>query len=275
MKKLVLILIIAYSGTVFAQGTVSNYNVIQVNGDIFNVTNSQKVSQGNVLKPKDQLNFKTNSFAYVISSARQKFLLRNPSNQTTDQDILAYAELALSPIRSRGQLSTRGVVGESGVKDFKTYLGNENFNVIGDQLDILMDKNRYPLNNDKFIVFHYKINGKDVSKKVGFNDQVLRIEKLKLQSSQNNTTHSDTLQAVSVYTYSPSTKESELVSKVNLQFIDPAKLRNELLTAAQVLKQQNASPDEIKNYLFQYVFDIYGNIDEGQLKAFIDGLGLE
>jgi len=274
MKNLILILFIAFCETLFSQENKNSYNVIQVNGDIFNVTNSEKLSQGNTLKPKDKLNFKTDAFAYVISEARQKFLLRNPSTESADQDIFAYAELALSPIRSRGQLSTRGVISETGIKDFKTYLGNENFIIIGNQLDMLMDKNRYPLNNDKFIVFYYKLNNTEVSKKVGFTNQVLRIEKQKLQTSKGITTTSDTIPSVSVYAYSPSTKESELISKVNLRFINPEKLRNELLTVTEVLKKQQATTEEIKNYLSQYVFDIYGNIDEEQLKAFIDGLGL-
>ena len=43
--------------------------------------------------------------------------------------------------------------------------------------ELKLDENIYPLNNDKFIVFYYKINGVQVSKKVGFNKQHLIIEK--------------------------------------------------------------------------------------------------
>lgn len=270
--KTSIIIIIILGLSICLNAQTNKYNVIQINGDIFNVTQSSELSQGNSFEEEDNLNFKENSFAYVISNMRKKYMLRTPNIESSNADIFSSANLALTPIRSRGQLSTRGAVSETGVKDFKTYLGIENFNVIGDLLEIPLDKSRYPLNNDEFIVFHYNINDNKVSKKVGFNNQVLKIEKEKLKNSKGNLLNTDTIQSIGVYKYQPLTGESELLTEINLCFINPNKLKAELETILPILSGQNMTPKEIDDYLKQYVIDIYGNMDDNQLDSFIGSI---
>lgn len=267
MKTSILLIILATA--FFTNAQTNKYNVIKVNGGIFNVTQSSELSQGNSFVDEDNMNFKQNSFAYVISNMRKKYMLRTPNIESDDADIFSSANLALSPIRSRGQLSTRGAVSETGVKDFKTYLGIENFSIIGNQLEIPMDESRYPLNNEEFIVFHYDIKDAKISKKVGFNNQVLKIEKEKLKISNNNTLHSDTIQSVSVYKYKPLTDDYELITEINLCFLDSNTLKQELETILSIIKGDSMTPDDVEEYLKQYVIDIYGNMDDNQLDAFI------
>lgn len=268
MKKYLLAVSVFLSLSTFAQ-TDDIYNVIKVNGNIFNVTQSQELLQGNSVLPKDQLNFRTNSFAFVISNTQKKYMLKTPNIESADKDIFSNAELALSPIRSRGQLSTRGAMGESGVKDFKTYLGIENFNIVGNIIDIKMDTSRYKLSADEYIVFYYTINGNKVSKKIGYDGQVLNIDKEKLIVSKSDTLFSDTIPELSVYTVKQSTGASELVTKIDLCFLNEDVLKQELLAIVPVLKKQNMDQEAIKKYLVQYVFDIYGNVDEDQIGDFV------
>lgn len=275
MKYLFFVSAILWTLGLSAQTSESTYSVIQLNGQIFNVTQSADLMQGNSFEGQDKLNFKQKSYAYVISDERKKYMLRTVSIESDDADIFSNAELALSPIRSRGQLSTRGAVSESGVKDLKSYFGIENFNVLGDQLQIPMDGNVYPLNDKEFIVFYYTINGKKVSKKVGFNAQVLNIEKEKLKESKAEILAADTIQELSVYKYEPSTGNSELITEINLCFIAPDRLKKELLTIVPILKKQAMSTKEIKDYLKQYVVDIYGNMDDTQLNTLISSIAIE
>ncbi len=269
MKNILILIFVTFHLAVIAQTGESVYNVIQINGNIFNVTQSTNLVQGNAFEGQDKLNFKKNSYAYVVSDMHKKYMLRTPSIESQDADIFSNAQLALSPIRSRGQLSTRGAVSTTGVKDFKTYLGIDNFNVIGPLLEIPMDSNRYPLNDKQFIVFYYEINNHKVSKKVGFNNQVLRIEEDKLKASKGEVLTQDTIKDLSVYQYNPSTGESNLITEINLCFIDPFKLKSEMETLIPVLQKQNMSKPDIIEYLKQYVIDIYGNLDENQLNAFV------
>ena len=192
-----------------------------------------------------------------------------PYDLGVEDEIFAVAEMSLNPILSRGQLSTRGLMGPNGVKDLKTYLSEDNFNIIGDEIEIHLDKNLYPLNDDKFIVFYYNINDKQVSKKVGFDKQHLNINKEKLSVSDGEIINSDTLQSVSIYQYEKSTKETNLITTTNISFINTDNLRKEFLAIIPILKKQNYENEEIRQYLFEYFFDVYGNVDETQLNNFL------
>lgn len=271
---LVLVILVLFVSFLGAQNAEESYNVIQINGNIFNITQSADLLQGKSFESQDELNFKQKAYAYVISDMRQKYMLRTPNIESSDADIFSNAALSLTPIRSRGQLSTRGAISETGVKDFKTYLGPDNFNVIGDELHIPMDSNVYPLSEHDFIVFYYNINGQKVSKKVAFDNQVLKIEKEKLKHSKGEVLNSDTIQSVSVYSYIPLTQESKLITEINLSFINPEELKSELYAIVPILKKQAVSDEEIKEYLLQYVIDIYGNMDDQQLKEFISSIAI-
>lgn len=269
MKTILSIALLLFTITAFTQND-ELYNIIRINGKIYNISTGEDLSQGNVLKPKDKLNFENdNSSGIVISNLRKKYTLRMPYDLGSEDDVFAIAELSLNPIMSRGQLSTRGLMGPNGVKDLKTYLSEDNFNIIGDEIDIHLDKNLYPLNDDKFIVFYYKINDQQVAKKVGFDKQYLNINKDKLSESKGEITNSDTLSTVEVYQYEKSSDTKNLITTLNISFINKDKLRQEFLAIIPVLKKQNMEKEEIRQYLFEYFFDVYGNVDETQLNNFI------
>lgn len=274
MKYVFFIFSLLVSVVLVGQNSNESFNVIRVNGNIFNVTESADLQQGNSFRGEDEMKFMQKSYAYVISDLSQKFMLRTPSIESADADIFSNADMALTPIRSRGQLSTRGAVSETGVKDFKTYLGNDNFSVIGSNLEIAMDSNRYPLNNEEFIVFYYKIAGEEVSKKVAFDQQVLRFEKDKLKESKGIVLASDTLSSLSVYSYNTLTKESSLITEINLCFLSSDELKSELDVIVPILKKQMMPVNEMKSYLKEYIIDIYGNMDETQLESFIANIKL-
>jgi hypothetical protein len=269
MKNILILALLIFSITSIAQ-TDELYNIIRVNGKIFNISAGEDLSQGNTLKPKDKLNFEGDySTGIVISNLRKKYTLRMPYDLGVEDDVFAVAEMSLNPILSRGQLSTRGLMGPNGVKDLKTYLSEDNFNIIGDEIDIHLDKNLYPLNDDKFIVFYYKINDKQVSKKVGFDKQYLNINKEKLSKSEEFSSLSDTLQTVAIYQFEKSTNETNLITTTNISFINTDELRKEFLAIIPILKKQNYEKEEIRQYLFEYFFDVYGNVDETQLNNFL------
>jgi len=269
MKNIIILALLLLSINAFSQ-TDELFNIIRINGKIYNISTGEDLNQGNTLKPQDKLNFESDqSSGIVISNLRKKYTLRMPYDLGVGDDVFAIAELSLNPILSRGQLSTRGLMGPNGVKDLKTYLSEENFNIIGDEIDIHLDKNLYPLNDDKFIVFYYKINDMQVSKKVGFDKQYLNINKEKLLESNGEILNSDTLSYVSIYQYEKSTEETNLITQVNISFINKDNLRKEFLAIVPILKKQNYENEEIRQYLFEYFFDVYGNVDETQLNNFI------
>jgi hypothetical protein len=269
MKTIIAFLLLFSFVALNAQTPDAMYNIIRINGQIYNISTGENLIQGNSLKPKDKLEFYQQAFGIVISNNKRKFTLRKPYDLGGSDDLFALAEMSLNPIQSRGQFSTRGIVGPGGVKDLKSYLSEETFNVIGKEIDIKLDKNLYPLNDDQFIVFHYNINDNKVSKKVGFNKQELNLNRDKLVVSKGDTLFSDTIPNVEVYQYEKSSGDTELITRANITFIDEDMLRKELLAIIPILKKGNSTEEEIREFLFEYFFDLYGNVDETQLNSFI------
>lgn len=264
MKYLIIPILIFICTAIFAQED-ETYNIIRLNGQIHNVTAGEDLNQGNSFNSDDELNFvNAQSSGIVISNLRKKYSLKMPG-----EDAVSSAALALNPILSRGQFSTRGLVGPYGVKDLKEYLSEENFNVIGNSIDIHLNKNTYPLNEDQFIVILYKIGEKDVSKKLGFENQHINIDKDKLSKSGDLILDSDTIQQVEIIKYTNSTKEKETVTKVNICFIEKEALKKEFEAIVSILNTQDSDTEEMRQYLFEYFFDVYGNVDETQLNSFI------
>ncbi len=56
MKNLALLVLLMQAAAAWSQS--STYNVIKVNGEIFNITQSVQMSQGNSLYAQDELNFR-------------------------------------------------------------------------------------------------------------------------------------------------------------------------------------------------------------------------
>ncbi len=165
-----------------------------------------------------------------------------------------------------------GKTGDSdkAVDNLRDYFGRKNFFVIGDKLSVVLDGKVYPLNNDKFIVFYYKINGEQVSKKIGFDNGKLVLEKKKLLHSGENVHKSDTITDVQVYQYEISTKHSEYITKFNLCFIAKDELVEKLTTAKGFVQDQGLEPKEIKEYLWEFFGDEFGKTDGTVLDKIIN-----
>ena len=69
----------------------NKYNVIQINGNIFNVTQSSELSQGNSFVEEAKINYKQMCGAFSISNMRKKYMLRTPNIESSDADIFSNA----------------------------------------------------------------------------------------------------------------------------------------------------------------------------------------
>jgi hypothetical protein len=239
------------------------YHIIKVDGQIVNKTTGKALTPGDNIKPADQLEFKSPyATALVISNTRGKFTMRMPEKQDLfgDSQLLAMADNAVSPIDSRSQLSTRGI-GISEVKDLKTYLGSQNFNILGQTLAVKLNKTIYPLNENQFIIFSYPVKDQTASKKIGFSNQYLNIDKNALVKSPEELQQGNILKDVSVYKFDKTTNKSDLITKVSLVFIDEEKLKDEFEVLIPFLKDQKMTRQEISEYMKAYFNDVYGQTD--------------
>ena len=262
------ILIILSAALLFSfQQANEFYHIIKVDGSIVNTATGKPLSPGDNIKPNDRLKFNSPyATALVISNTRGKFTLKYQSTESKDlfndkKELLAMADNAVTPIDSRGMLATRGI-GLSEVRDLKNYFGPDNFYVIGKNLSVKLNKTVYPLNDNQYIVFSYPINNETKSKKVGFDNQYLKIDGDALASLSKDTGSGPaTLKDISVYKLDKSANKSDLITKVNLVFLDEDKIKAEFDVIIPFLKDQKMDRFKVLDYLKSYFNDVYGSTD--------------
>jgi len=245
------------------------YHIIKVDGAIVNSTTGKNLVPGDNIKPTDKLEFKSPyATALVISNTRGKFTLKMPENKDLfdskgDSKLLAMAD-AVSPIDSRGMLATRGIP-SSEIKDLKAYLGGDNFYLIGKTLSVKLNKTMYPMNENQGLVFTYNLKNQNQSKKIGFSNQYLNIDRDALIKSPDELQQGNAIKEVQVYKYDKPSDKKDLITKINLVFLDEEKLKQEFDVIIPFLQDQNLDRMHVLDYLKGYFNDVYGNTDSDVL----------
>jgi len=249
------------------------YNVTRVNGNVTFAKSGKPVKPGDVLNPSDQVKFE-NFDAYVITINRKmaRYMLKvNPpqSNYTSkNQALVATVKDIALVTKRRSLMAARFNPNEKEITDLKSYFGTDKFSIIGDRVDIALNASKYPLSENKFIVFHYKVNNNPVSKMIGYDQQTLKIEKDKILLTKAGNINGNEVTDLSVYLYEKSTRNSEELTKLTLVFVDKETLKNEFKTILPILKRQKMNDDAIKKYLIEYYYDFYGATDSKTIDAF-------
>lgn len=249
------------------------YNVTRVNGNVTFAKSGKPVKPGDVLNPSDQVKFE-NFDAYVITINQKmaRYMLRvNPpisNSKPRNQALVATVKDIALVTKRRSLMAARFNPNEKEISDLKGYFGNDKFSIIGDEVDIALNASKYPLSENKFIVFHYKVNNNPVSKMIGYDQQTLKIEKDKILLTKAGNINGNEVTDLSVYLYEKSTRNSEELTKLTLVFVDKETLKNEFKTILPILKRQKMNDDAIKKYLIEYYYDFYGATDSKTIDAF-------
>jgi hypothetical protein len=266
MKKIILLLSVAFFFMSAGPHEDQYYHIIKIKGKILNVTTGESLSPGDKINASDQLEFMDQySQAIVMGDKTGKFTITMPEGDIFGESkLLAMAETAASPIEGRSQLITRAG-GEQTVDDLNNLFGNESFYIIGERLDINMDPDNYSLSKENYITLEFSLNEEHISKKLKSNNQTLYINKMALIGENEP----DTISNVSVYQYDMSSRTINKITEMNMVFVDEDVLINEMNMIKKLLIEQEKSRKDIINYLAKYFVDIYGKTDHGQLFSFI------
>lgn len=272
MKSITYILIFFLMLGLGAQAQ-DTYNVTRVNGNVTFAKSGKPVKPGDILNPNDQVKFE-NFDAYVISINQRmaRFMLKlNPpqANSSKQSPVLTATVKDIALVTKRRSLmSARFNPNEKEVTDLKNYFGADKFSVIGDSVDIALNSSNYPLSENKFVVFHYKVNNSLVSKKIPYDQQTLKIEKDVILSTKAGPINGNEVPELTVYLYEKSTKASEKITNLTLVFVNKETLRNEFKTILPILQRQKMNDEAIKKYLIEYYYDFYGATDSKTIDAF-------
>lgn len=263
-----LLVIITMNG--FAQKT---YNITRVQGTITNLTQGVKVEAGQAVSSQDHLLFEShNSYAIAIDDAtnRYQLKLRQMGSEGIKPNFTAVADEVAQPTQMRNLMLSRFNPSETDVSDLRQYFGNDRFTIIGNEVNVPLNQESYRLSDDQFIVFYYKVENSTISKKVGFDDQTLLLEKEKLLSSSAGSIEGNEIANLTVYEYQMSSKSSREITRFTLVFVDKDELISEFNTIIPILKRQKMADIAIKKYLIEYYYDFYGATDSKTIDAFAE-----
>lgn len=263
-------LLLLFALSSFGQGP---YHVTRVHGTITNLSDGIKVVAGDEIAAGDILLFESlDSYAIAIDHEMNRFQLKMSEMPATDKQLklMAAASEVANPTQMRNLMLARFDPLQSEVSDLRQYFGNDKFSIIGDSATVQLNEQTYPLTDDKFIVFYYKVDNNPVSKKIGYADQSLLLEKDKLVSSSAGTIDGDEISNLTVYEYQMSSKSSREITRFTLVFVDKKELINEFNTIIPILKRQKMADGDIKKYLIEYYYDFYGATDSKTIDAFAE-----
>jgi hypothetical protein len=249
------------------------YNVTRVNGNVSFVKSGKLIKPGDVLNPSDQVKFE-NLDAYVITINQKmaRFVLKlnppqaNAAKQT--QNLTATVKDIALVTKRRSLMAVRFNPNEKEVTDLKNYFGTDKFSIIGDSIGIVLNSSQYPLTDNKFIVFRYKVNSALYPKKIPFDQQTIKIHKNGILNTKIGVINGNEIPELAVYICEKTPPSSREITKFTLVFVDKENLKNEFKTILPILKRQKMNDEAIKKYLIEYYYDFYGATDSKTIDAF-------
>ncbi|HRG57311.1 MAG TPA: hypothetical protein PK323_00045 [Bacteroidia bacterium] len=252
---------------VFAQAqNASNYNVVKVNGTLYNATQKQKLSTGTSVNQNDEVEFGslTNS-AFVISKDNGRFIM------IPDNSLSATAGTVLKPLSRRTAITTRS---ESQVKlphnDLFKYFGKDNFLFLNKISTVWIDTTKMKINENNMLVAKYKNHeGKAITKKLMLEGDKL-VMNLDEIFTDKNEDGSNKMFPIEIFYYNNLTKELALKASFTPILANKKEIVNEFkVIAATVNNSESNNSNVIFEEIESFVFNSYGNTNEDELKQFI------
>ncbi|HZJ73699.1 MAG TPA: hypothetical protein VFC87_02735 [Perlabentimonas sp.] len=268
--KIIISMLLFLSINTYAQDV---YNVTRVNGNVTILGSGENVVAGDVLNPDEFLLFENlESYLITIGSDLNRHQIKIQESQLSadTQMLTSTVEQAAKPTRMRSLMLAHFNPAEQEISDLRQYFGNDKFSVIGDAVNVPLNDKKYPLTDDKFIVFYYRVDNSPVSKKIGHNEQTLLVEKDQLFTSSVGSISGNEISNLAVYEYENTTKQGNEITRFTLVFVDKDELVKEFNTIIPILKRQKMEDNEIKKYLIEYYYDFYGATDSKTIDSFAE-----
>ncbi len=251
---LVIFVVFSFMNSTSAQ----EYFVVKTGSNNLISSNNKPLRQGQKLATDAKLEVVSgNAEAVLIDKKGQLYRI------TSDAEYQgAVSEIVTKINEYKTQRGFKKVEKKQVVNDLKEYFGKGTYTLIGDSIWVQLDQQKYPLNNDQFIVFHYKVNGEQVSKKLGFNHQHLILHKGKLKKGINGVQKGDLIKHVAVYQYERSTETTEFITRFNLRFVSVSKLAKEFTVIKKATMAHYEKHKDLIELFREYVDAVYDNTDK-------------
>jgi hypothetical protein len=265
MKKIITILLLLFTLSIsYAQ----THFVLHIKGNILRKDNKQALKIGEQIGEDVQLVFGTpDAVAVVMSKEKGRMVLDGKqSKKEANGEFVAMMKDALLPMKSNMMMSTRGSVEEE-IVNFKDYFGENDFAVIGDKLRLKVNKDKYPLTDQQVIVVKYVYEGKNINKQILNEGDWITIEK---KAIFDNGVDIENVEKVDLYYYNKTSKDFSKLVTFHPVFVEEDELKAEISTLVKFLHESEMPSTKIKSEVTSFVRDLYGKIDELQLKQWLE-----
>jgi hypothetical protein len=238
---------------------------IHVNGAKDCMTTDQDLSYDDMLLFSSPLDF-----VLVINTDDEVLLAKAPDTTgfANGKELLFSVKKS---IQEPAKGEKRGEVSSKMVNNLGQYFGDARFTVIDEELQFTLNPRFATLSKDKYIVFNYVLDTMRVSKRLGFQDQVVRIQKDKLLEMGGKNYHVDFVRNVDVYVYTPANKDSKHICQFDLFFVSKENLFKSFSEVLLSLKKRTKrNQKEISNSLKSYFEFTHGYTDEQVLQKVVN-----
>lgn len=267
MKSTLLILFL-FANPLFAQQ--QNYNVIKVNGGLYNVTQKEQMISGKKVLSDDEVQFSTlENNAFVISPDNGRFMM------VPEKQLTAKTRTVLRPLSRRTALTTRGVSPALPEKDLYRFFGKKNFLFLDTVTRVWIDTTAIKVSGNHTIIARVTgKEGKEVTKKIKVEQGslLIRIDEL---FPEKNAEGALLPGPVKIYQFNQMSRELIQCADFTPQLVNRSVLIHEINLITKAMGPQ--TPKEILyEEIETFVFASYGPTNPNDLKKFLrDNLSME
>ncbi len=258
----------------FAAISQNRYNTLKVEGCIKKDQSTDCLAAGAVLSGSESFKFdKPGSFAVLVGESGEFITIKpaDTSGYTSGRELrFSFPESASTDKTTAEGTAKRGISNQQ-VTNFNDFFGTVRFTVIGDEMRFGVSSRLYPISKDKFLVLNYKLDTSKVSKRLGFRDQVVRIQKSRINEINGNIYDQSKIEGVNLYYYEPATKSTERVATFDLVFVGIDQLYSDFDAVLKTLPDnKKKDPKELSAALESFFNSFYGKTEPQSLKFAID-----
>lgn len=265
MKVLSTILLLIASLSLSAQ----EYRIIKVAGNISDCANNLSLKRGDRIQANQRLCFVNTATRFAIASVinmqtGSRHVLKARSSDAGTQsgsvrDCIGRSR-ALTGSR-KGKINT--------IFDLRTFLGSEDFLILGGGLSLDINTQNIPMDANNFFFASYTFRGETINKKLSFQDTLLFISASELFKVDEVPICMDETADFSLKYLNKDAGAPELVCSFTPVFPFNEDIKGEL-SIIQEVAGSTVSASDLKEKMVAYLIDIYGKADKENISHWMD-----
>jgi hypothetical protein len=243
------------------------FQIIRVNGVVLTQKDQTPLKTGMKIGNHEQLLFKTTDASLIVSNqTRGRFIIKSPSQKNAKGELVAFAKDVVLPFTGNTSLSTRGT--PSQVHDFKEYLGDTTFFIIGNQLEFAVDQNKYQISPSHFFQIRYHLKDSTKVAKLPNTNNRLILDSQKLFAKADGKIAIP--EKIELFWVVVRPRAVEKLAIFRPIFLDENSLKAEYQVLFDLIANQKLSDEEYHKHIYGYFRDVYGKTDETALANWLE-----